>query len=485
MSEFKKVKIGDKEYYALKFGLEGFEMSPRVMQNTRRDGILVKDNDILPFPWHGVTKDKDGEYILLPPVELEDITAISSKYRDKALSLVIKIARGLYSADESFLDLSTGIFPLYRIYIASGSDIVLLPPDAGEILTLSRTPSDIDRSVRNLLTPSLERGYTLVHEMAQLLYFALSGRFPYEKPEVRGAGFKPYSLNYYTSTSDETSAFIMNTLLMGEKQQRRVCLNNTSRETLKYFLDKSETLEWEYPAIEDSERIWAMKKSEGTKVFIEEKKKREKRASKRTFLRKKGVITLVIVIVASIVGYLVGNFLYQKFRAPYTKDLSPTEIISYTIEKQNELDAASLNEGYKKDAAQYKEVTTLYILNKTRLAYESKAPFISLEEWKENDEGAIEKDQFVYGVEIESITDEGDEKYTAELTWYTPYGFSDDDEEMYEEREGYTRTFVYSVTEHFTFEYNKRGWWECTDSYFSDDKLLDVIYIPNVTTEAL
>lgn len=485
MSEFKKIKIGEKEYSALKFGLEGFEMSPRVMQNTREDGILVKDEGILPFPWHGVTKDKDGEYILLPSVELEDISLISSKYRDKALNLVNKIAKGLYSAPESFLDLSTGVFPLYRIYIASGCDIVLLPPDAGEILTLSRTPLDIDRSVRNLLTPSLERGYTLVNEMAQLLYFALSGRFPYEKSEVRGSGFKPYELSYYTSMRNETSSFIMNTLLMGEKAQRRICLNNTARETLKYFLDKTETLSWEYPSLEESERIWAMKKSEGTKVFIEATKKKEKKASQRTFLRKKGVITLAIIVVVSIVGYLVGNFLYQKFRAPYTKDLSPSEIISYTIEKQNELDAASLNEGYKKDAAQYKEVTTLYILNKTRLAYESKAPFIPLSEWKENGEGAIENDTFVYGVEILNIIDEGDGKYTAELTWYTPYGFSDEDEETYEEKEGYTRTFVYSVNEHFTFEYNKRGWWQCTSSYFSDDKLEDVIYIPNVTTEEL
>ncbi len=485
MSEFKLIKITDKEYNALKFGIEGFEMSPRVMQNTRRDGVIVKDNGIEPFPWYGVTKDKEGEYVLLPPVTLEDITMISSKYRDKALSLVRKIAYGLISQDESFLDLSTGIFPLYRIYIAYGTDIVLLPPDAGEILTLSRKPEDIDKSVRNLLTPSLERGYTLTHEMAQLLYYALSGRFPYEKAEVRGACFKPYSLSYYTAESNETTSFIMNTLLLGEKGQRKICLNYTARETLKYFLDKTENLSWNYPGVNESDRIWEMKKSEETKVFIEEKKKKEKKAQKKNFLRKKGVVTLVILLVTSVVAYLIGNFLYQKFRAPYTKDLSPVEIISYTIEKQNELDAESLNEGFKKDAAQYKEVTTLYILNKTRLAYESIAPFISLDEWRENGEGAIGGDSFVYGVEIESITDDGGDKYTASLIWYTPYSFSDEDEETYEERDGYTRTFVYSVKEHFTFEYNNRGWWECTESYFSDDSLVDVIYIPNVTQSPL
>ena len=76
------------------------------------------------------------------------------------------------------------------------------------------------------------------------------------------------------------------------------------------------------------------------------------------------------------------------------------------------------------------------------------------------------------------IEDTAVNHYIATTEWYTPFAFDDDVEETYGEKEGYARTFKYEVTQEFDFEWNKRGWWVCTENTITDYKLLDVEYTP-------
>lgn len=106
-----------------------------------------------------------------------------------------------------------------------------------------------------------------------------------------------------------------------------------------------------------------------------------------------------------------------------------------------------------------------------------------MESWLENKDSLIDEDSFVYGALIVDITETGENEYKALLDWYTPYAESEEEDEAYPEKDGYNRTYLYSVEENFVFKYNRRGWWECNGSDFSNVSLKSVIYIPESTGE--
>ncbi len=478
MSEFKRIKRGEKEYTALRFGSDRYEIPQHIMQGERKECLLITQNGTERVPWYGITKDDGGQYLLLPPLLLDDITSLSTVCRENALSLIRMTASALKSASSEFPDLLTGIFPLYRIYIEGGRNILLLPPDAGSILTLSRLPEQMDRDVRNLIAADREEGYSLILEMAELMYYAAAGRFPYEMSEVRGSHFSPYPLSLFGFEDSTTTRFIMNALMMPEKNQRKIAGNRGPVHSLEWFLGETENLEWNYASRSEADRIYDIKKAEEKPEFIKARRKKTKRSERLGFLRKKGLMIAVCILIFSLVSYFVGNYLYQTFRPPLTRDYSPRRIIEHTIECQNTLNAQDINEGFKKECAQYMEVTSLYVTERTRSVYEGKSPIVNVDDYLEDKGISIGRDSIVYGAVIRDIEETGKDTYTAHLDWYTPYGFTEEDENAYEKNDSSARIFVYDTDEEFVFEWNRRGWWECTSSSITQGELKKVLYIP-------
>lgn len=478
MGEFKKIIIGDREYTALRFGPDRYEIPTHLMQRTREDGIIVKDDEILPFHWYGITKDLEGQYLLFDPVKLEPITLISTKYRDKALSLIRKIGLALKISNKNFLDLLTGVLPLYRIYIENGENIVILPPDCGSILTLSRERNEMDKSVRNLIKSECEDSFTLTLELTELMYYAISGVFPYENDEVRESGFKNYKIEYYDKNIDPSlGLFIESTLNMKTKMQRLICGNSGQSKPLEWFLEKTEDLKWNYKERSEADKSFDKTKAEEDLLFVKEGNRKKKIAQRRGFWRRRGALVVTIALIVTVVSYFVGNFLYQKLRAPLTKSLNPREIIEYTINEQNELDASEINEGFKKECAQYQDVLTFFVSSRTRAAYEAVDPFISIDAFLSN-EATITSQSFIYGAIIKEIKDNGNNSYTAILDWYTPQAINDEDELNNPSKDGSIRTFHYTIEEDFTFQWNKRGWWECVESKLKNPNYVETIYSP-------
>ena len=90
MIDITQKTVGGVEMTALRFGPDKFDIPVHLMQKEREACILVTDEDIIPFPWNGVTKDKDGQYLLLDKCNLEDIWTLSTTNRERALDLVRK-----------------------------------------------------------------------------------------------------------------------------------------------------------------------------------------------------------------------------------------------------------------------------------------------------------------------------------------------------------------------------------------------------------
>lgn len=471
--------VGDTEMTALRFGPDKFDIPMHLMQKEREDCILVTDSDILSFPWNGITKDTMGQYLLLDKCSLESVWTLSTTNRKNALDLVRKISLGIMKGGKKFADLSTGVFPLYRIYIKDKKDILLLPEDAASILAVSLNRSDMDASCSILLKKDTEKGYTLNLEMAELLYFAATGRFPYQDMEVRRSGYNEIPLEYYSTSLDEkTSSFITSSLNMKEKNQRRISGNNGPEKNLSWFIDETGALEWNLGDRTEEEKEEKAKETENNKEFQKLWKEKCRKAKTRKFWYEKGAVIAISTIIAAFVIYFVGNWLYQTFRPPVTRDMDQVEIIEHMYECQNQINPTDLDEGFKGDVAQLSEVVNLYVSSATRKAYEYVDTITNAKVWVEEGKPSVRNGNWIYGVIPIDIEETAENHYIATTEWYTPFAFDDDVEETYGEKEGYARTFKYEVTQEFDFEWNKRGWWVCTENTITDYKLLDVEYTP-------
>ena len=474
-------EVGGVLMTALRFGSDKFDIPLHLMQNQRKDGILVTDEDILPFPWNGVTKDTEGQYLLFDKCNLEPIWSLSTTNRDNALSLIRKIALGIKKGGKSFSDLTTGIFPLYRIYIKDKKDIVLLPQDASAILSVSLNRAEMDACSKDLTKKDTEAGYSLILEMAQLLYFAATGRFPYKNEEVRRSGYNEIPLEFYTPSLDEnTSAFISSTLSMKEKNQRKISGNLGPEHSLGWFIDKSENLIWNLDNRREEEKEKEATETENNTEFKKLWEEKTKIAKRRRFWVEKGPIIAVSVAIAAFVFYFVGNYLYQTLKPPVTRDLDPVGIINHMYACQNEMNPTEMDEGFKGNLSQYNEVLNLYVTSTTRRAYENINAITDAETWVNNGKPSNLKDTWVYGVIPLSIEETEENHYEAKVEWYSPFAFDDEVEESYGEEKGSSRTFVYLVTQEFDFKWNNRGWWVCTNNEITDYELLGVEYTPYI-----
>ena len=62
----------------------------------------MTDEEIVKYPWLGVSKDTTGQYLLLPKCSIEPIWTIGDKYRSKSLEIVRKIALGINQGGKDF-----------------------------------------------------------------------------------------------------------------------------------------------------------------------------------------------------------------------------------------------------------------------------------------------------------------------------------------------------------------------------------------------
>ena len=149
------------------------------------------------------------------------------------------------------------------------------------------------------------------------------------------------------------------------------------------------------------------------------------------------------------------------------------------------MDAQKYLDASKFQTDWYAETNQMIRFNK-RMEKELRAmgydAIVSAPEWVENGMPAILQGTFIYGVIPQSITETEDGKYEAIIDWYTPFAFTDDVEEENPEMENKARVFVYSVTQDFDFQWNKRGWWVCVSNEIADYTLSDVFYVDTYTS---
>ena len=129
------VRDGEKKT-AILIGDDSFGVPKHLMQGVKRNGIISDGSHLEKWYWDGLCTIDGMRYVYFSPMRIRPLSSLSTAARADALRIVRNLAFALESADEDFLDLVTGVLPLYRIWIADEDKVLILPPDLGDIFSV-------------------------------------------------------------------------------------------------------------------------------------------------------------------------------------------------------------------------------------------------------------------------------------------------------------------------------------------------------------
>lgn len=456
---------------AIRLSDKDAQIPTHMLQGEKMKGVLFKDGEAHDWYYDGLTQIDGGRYFYFDTLELSCLDTLFTTHRSHALEIVRNIALALESTSPTFTSLETGIFPLRRIYISGEQDVLLLPPDIGDLMSVYMSDQERQEDVNILIKGSVESGYTLIMEMAELLYYAATGFFPFEDENTRRNKYREYpienALGALDETLDEKTQGFINVCLHAKTQQMRDIMGNRSPEkALKWFIQHSLTLNWD---LKDRNSLQERNKITESLEYMDWETKTARNAARANFWRKKGTPIIISAVAAIVVIWILTDYLKNILAPPTTKDMDQEEIVAAFYAAQNELNATELTTAVKgAKIPQENEVTNLFVSSRVREAYEMQSPIVNAKEWVEEGKPAIEAGRSIYGVSDYALERIDEDTIYATFTLYTPYPYGDMGEEEVSEDDLNVYAYRYTITQSFDFTWNDRGWWNITGSEFMD-----------------
>ena len=442
-----------------------------LVEGEKQDGILVRGETAEKWNYHSFSLVGERRCFIFDRIRLSPLSTLFTTHRANALNIIRKIAKALEEAGERFLDLETGIFPLRRIYIVDDEDILLLPPDMASLMSVFMDDDRRNDDVSALYKGRTETGYTLILEMAELMYYAATGYLPYEDDDVKRNRYRYYpiedSMKALGETLDEKTMGFINVILKAKTQQQRDIMGNFhAGKALYWFNENAAELEWN---LKDRERIEEREAITGNGAYISWKEKTKSVAKRVNFWRRRGTVITICTVIGAAVIWALTSWLMNFFAPPVTRDMSQEEIIEFVYEAQNDLNSNEINTACKgTKLPQDHEVAHLFVSTRMRQAYEMTNPIVRADKWIENDKVAIKDNQTIYGTYDHQMVRIDDDTIVVDFKLITPSSYAVGTEPEIDEMDPANYAFFYSVTQTFDFEWNKRGWWNIVDSEYTD-----------------
>ncbi|MGH0054479.1 MAG: hypothetical protein ACQ5SW_13915 [Sphaerochaetaceae bacterium] len=461
-------------------GSQEMELPSYLLQGEKACGYLYEEGNLSKWYWKGLSVVEGERCLYFDPLPLFPFSEIATSKRDQALSLVRDLARALTSLPTAFLDLSSGILPLWRIWGVEDGRLLILPQDIADLFS-----SCSDEETRYFHSSSwvhhgLHQPFTLCDQMTSLLYYAALGFPPFHDRESREDAFRALPLSYTgINLPQSTIQFIDRTLSLSLTKQRDAVMNKEPQKALMWFLAQTESMQWTLEATETGMTRQSLTTIEACATFLNGQ---HKRASRKIFWRKKGWLVITIAAVVISVSWFTVSRIQESRKPPYTAGMEPVQIVQEYYAGINELSLekmeASLAKGVKNPSSM--EVTNLYVTRQTRQAYEGINTQIDPNQWIAEGKPPILEGTFIYGIADLSVTKIGTTQYRAIGTMYTPYAYT---EEETEPLAGVTPVYTYELSQEFSVEMGERGWYEITDigpaSVQPLEKLLVETYVKN------
>lgn len=457
------------EKTCIRLGSDTFALPKHLMQGEKKYSYILRHGELEPFYWEGLVTIADAKYVYMAPMDIKPISEIAKSERNNALLIMQSFALLLTKAPQSFSSsLDSGVLPLWRFYILPDG-VMMLGEDISDIFAVMQAKDERWEQIVAFTKKGMEKGFSLISQFAQLLYFSLTSVLPYKDDDIRCNNYKEIPLNFFKkdlfpALDDKTLGFINFVLHAKDRAMRDIEGNRTPVENLSWFISRTQGLSWDVEDLEcvDSEKLLSSIKN--SKEYIEFNEKTEKKAKRTRFWRVKGTIILVSTI---IIGCTLGfgiPYVKSFFDPPYTQELDPEEMVYAFYEAQNELNTANLSAPLKKTKApQESEVINLFVTTRTRYATENFDPVVRADEWIKNGKPSIRSSSIIYGVVDLTVTKVDENVYDATGTWYTPYAYEESDTSVSSDiEETGTKVYKYKITQRFTFTWNERGWYNIT-----------------------
>lgn len=458
-------KIDGVEKTCIRIGGDEFGLPKHLMQGEKKASYIYKDGKLTQYYWEGLTSINGNKYVYFSPINLIPIMAIGTYERENALSILASFANALLLIPKDEITLESGIIPLWRLYIIKDGGVLILGEDLSNIFSVMREDKERREEVVDFLKKGTEKGFTLISQFTQLLYYSLTTDIPYSDDNVRSYNYKEIPLSFYRegfkNLDEKTIGFINFVLHAKPLEMRDISGNKTAVENLSWFVSRTENLSWNVLNQDKNESDAIKDKVKNSKEYQNFWEKTEKGARRNRFWRVKGTIIIVSVIIASFTLGFGIPYVKSFFDPPLTKLLEPVDIIYAFYDGQNSLDIQKMTTALKSaKAPQENEVINLFVTTRMRYAHEGFEPVVRADSWLEEGKKAIYEQSFIYGVTNLEITKNGESSFIAKGIWYTPYAYDEDDDKN-EMIDGKT-VYKYSVTQRFTFTFNKRGWYNIT-----------------------
>lgn len=423
----------------------------------KQPGYLFDGENLTKWYWKSLSVFEGKRVLTFDPLSITPLAELSTSLRGRALTLVRSLSAALLLCDAAFLDLSSGIIPLSRLWATDEGHILIMSQDIGDLFS---SVSDEDERYRNSacwVHHTVHAPFSLIDQMTSLLYYSAVGTPPFADRNSREDGFRHLPLALLDTGLDaRTVSFIDAMLSLSLTKMREAAGNKLPHKALSYFLFESEALVWNLEAVEQPmsrERLLASPKA------AEFAERQRKRAAVRIFWRKWGwIISVVTLSVVLVTSFVVGR-VKDALAPPYTASFGQEEIIEAYYQSQNALDLqkmdASLARKVKNPSTM--EVTNLFVTRQTRQAYEAINVQVDPVSWLEQGMPPIAEGSFIYGVSDVSIERLSEHTFAAHSTYWAPFNSAGETEE------GPPAVYAYDMLQRFSIEPGKKGWYEITE----------------------
>lgn len=422
----------------------------------KKPGYYYDGKTLSKWYWSGLNAVDGKRVLTFDPLDITPFSALATTLRPKALPLVRSLAEALILCEASFLDLSSGIIPLWRLWATDEGHILIMSQDVGDLFSSVSDEGERYLNVASWVHHTIHPPFSLIDQLTSLLYYSAAGIPPFFDKNTREDGFRALPLSYLdTGLDNQTAAFIDATLSMGLRHMREAAGNKPPQRAVSSFLEQTEALDWNLGALQEPksrEELLAGDKA------IDFSRAQAKRANAKVFWRKRGWLIITITVSVLLVGGFVTGRVKEALAPPYTASYNQEEVIRAYYRSQSELDLqkmeASLARKVKNPASL--EVTNLFVTRQTRQAYESINVQVNPEAWIAEGRGAIAEGAFIYGISDVQIRRVDGITYQVSATYWAPFNYEGEAEE------GPMAVYAYDLEQRFTVEMGKKGWYEIT-----------------------
>lgn len=481
-----EIEIENEKYSAIAFSNKDCELPSFLLQGEKQPGYIYKNGELQPWYWKGFANYGNKKCLYFDPIEIFPLSQLASSLRSKAPMLIINLSKALNKCDSKFLDLQNGIISAWRIFFTKDDGVLILPRTLSDIFSSTADEYNRYSNSNSFIHANVLPSFSLIDQMAQLFYYSITGIKPFEFTTVRSNHYKAIDLNllvkgFKINVDSDLVEKINKILHLSLNKTRDISSNLPPQNALQWFIERFDGTKWSLENREDKIiTIEDLLKIEECKPIIEKLLKSEKRI---IFWRKRGSVIIVSLIVAAFVISFVGGRIHDALQPPYTAGLDQIGVIEAYYEAQNNLDVQNLEASLQRGVSSpvLNEITTLYVTRQTRLAYEQVDSVINPSQWVDEGMPPIDSKKIIYGIDDVKITQIGDNQFLATSIYYSPYSLDqseETEENLNSTTTDTTKCYRFEQKQVFSFEYNKKGWYEITDIKTTDLKYLDTLLVP-------